>query len=594
MPPSYSISRATLVLALGLSALAAQGAPETAHAQANETEEDAIIVTGARGRARSLTESPVAVDVLTGEELRRSGAVSDELGQALAVLVPSFNFPRQSNSGSSDHVRGGQLRGLSPDQLLVLVNGRRRHASAIVNSETKIGRGTAAVDFNTIPLSAVRCIEVLRDGAGAQYGSDAIAGVVNIILDDRATGAEFTVTYGAHVTDIDPIGRSITDGEAFTVDASMGVPLGDGFLRFGGDFETRKATNRAGFDQIPFFVAPTPANLALRGQRNYAEGDPEVEDWNLWFNAASRFSFGEAYGFGAYGERDTIGVTFFRYPDSFDNVPAIYPHGFRPESLGFNEDFSLTAGLRSERGGWDIDTSVTFGRNEFEYGVQNSLNASLGAASPTRFRSGAFNFEQTSLNADLVRSFETPLLQGPLTLAFGAEFRNEAFESQRGEPASYDAGPFDLAIGAQGAPGLTPDDEADIERDVWSLYAELGADLTERLYAEAAARYDDYSDFGEETTGKIALRYGLTEDVRLRAAISNSVSATDRLFRYHAQFRRRPHAGAHADIASRQHHCARARRSSAQSGNVGQFEPWRNRAPVRQSLLDHRRFPHRD
>lgn len=520
-----SISRAALVLALGFSSFAAQGLLETAHAQASEAEDETIVVTGTRGRARSLIESPVAIDVLESEDLRNSGAVSDELGQALAVLTPSFNFPRQSNSGSSDHVRGGQLRGLSPDQMLVLVNGRRRHTSAIVNSETKIGRGTAAVDFNTIPLSAVRRIEVLRDGAGAQYGSDAIAGVVNVILDDRASGAELAVTYGAHVTDLDPIGRSITDGETFTLDASMGVPLGDGFLRFGADFETRESTNRAGFDQIPFFVAPTPDNLALQGQRNYAEGDPEVEDWNLWFNAASRFSFGEIYGFGTYGERGTVGITFFRYPDSFDNVPAIYPQGFRPESLGFNEDLSLTAGLRRDIGGWDLDTSVTFGRNEFEYGVQNSLNASLGAASPTQFRSGTFNFEQTSVNADLVRSFQTPLFEGPLTLAFGAEFRNEAFESERGEAASYEAGPFDLAIGAQGAPGLTPDDEADIERDVWSLYGEIGVDVTDRFFVEAAARYEGYSDFGEEATGKIALLYRLTDDIRLRGAISNSVRA---------------------------------------------------------------------
>jgi iron complex outermembrane receptor protein len=520
-----SISRAALVLALGLSTFAAGGALETARAQTSEGDEDTIIVTGTRGHPRSLIESPAPVDVLNREDLRRSGAVSDELGQALAVLTPSFNFPRQSNSGSSDHVRGGQLRGLSPDQMLVLMNGRRRHTSAIVNSETKIGRGTAAVDFNTIPLGAIGRIEVLRDGAGAQYGSDAIAGVVNIILDERASGAELAVTYGAHVTELDPINRSITDGETFTLDGSMGMGLGDGFLRVGFDYESREATNRAGFDQIPFFVAPTPANLALQGERNYAEGDPEVEDWNLWFNAATQFEFGELYGFGTYGQRDTIGVTFFRYPDSFDNVPAIYPQGFRPESLGFNEDVSLTTGLRRDVAGWDLDTSVTFGRNEFEYGVQNSLNASFGAASPTRFRSGAFTLEQTSINADLVRSFETPLFQGPLTLAIGAEFRNEAFESERGEPASYEAGPFDLAIGAQGAPGLTPDDEADIERDVWSFYGEIGADVTERLFVEAAARYEDYSDFGEEVTGKFALLYRLSDDIRLRGTISNSVRA---------------------------------------------------------------------
>jgi len=516
-------SRAGLIFALGVGIVAID-TPRAAFAQEVDAEET-IVVTGTRGRARSLLESPVPVDVFSAEDLRASGAVSSELGQALAVLTPSFNFPRQSNSGSSDHVRAGQLRGLSPDQMLVLVNGRRRHTSAIVNSETKIGRGTAAVDFNAIPLGAVRRVEVLRDGAGAQYGSDAIAGVVNVILDDRPNGAELTLTSGAHLTDLDPIGRSITDGETFTIDASMGVPLGDGFLRFGGDFKTRNATNRAGFDQIPFFVAQTPANLALQGQRNYAEGDPEVEDWNLWFNAATQLSFGELYGLATYGDRETIGATFFRYPDAFDNVPAIYPNGYRPQSVGQNQDASLTGGLRTVVQGWDVDASLNFGRNEFTYGVQNSLNASLGPTSPTSFRSGAFAFEQLSANVDLLRSFNARLFHGPLTLATGLEFRNERYESRRGEPASYEAGLFDLAIGAQGAPGLTPDDEADLERDVFSIHGELGGDLTERLFVEAAARYEDYSDFGEEATGKIALLYRLTDSMRLRGAISNSVRA---------------------------------------------------------------------
>lgn len=487
--------------------------------------EETIVVTGTRGRGRTVINSPVAIDVITVDDLRSAGAVSDELGQALAVIAPSFNFPRQSNSGSSDHVRAGQLRGLSPDQLLVLVNGRRRHTSAIVNSETKIGRGTAAVDFNTIPLSAVQRIEVLRDGAGAQYGSDAIAGVVNVILDDRPSGAELTTTYGAHVTELDPIDRSITDGETFTVDASMGVPLGDGFLRFGGDYETREATNRAGFDQIPFFVAQTPANLALQGQRNYAEGDPETEDWNLWFNAATRVSRVEFYSFGTYGERETIGVTFFRYPDSLENITAVYPSGYRPESVGQSEDASVTGGVRTALSGWDIDASLTFGRNEFAYGVQNSLNASLGSASPTSFHSGTFVFQQLSANLDLVRDFEAPFVERTLTFAAGLEFREEDYESHRGDPLSFAAGPFDLAIGAQGAPGLTPEDEADLDRAVWSFYAELGGDVTDRLHLDVAARYEHYSDFGEETTGKIAALYRLSERVRLRGAISNSVRA---------------------------------------------------------------------
>ncbi|MBY0563305.1 MAG: TonB-dependent receptor [Hyphomonadaceae bacterium] len=518
-------SRTVLAAALGIALWSADGAFAIASAQDQANEEEAIVVVGTRTRPRTVLESPVPIDVLPAEDLRAAGAVADELGQALAVVAPSFNFPRQSNSGSSDHVRSGQLRGLSPDQMLVLVNGRRRHTSAIVNSETKIGRGTAAVDFNTIPLGAVRRLEVLRDGAGAQYGSDAIAGVVNVILDDRSSGTEVNATYGAHVTDLDPIDDSITDGETFTIDASTGFALGDGFLRIGADFETREATNRAGFDQIPFFVPQTPPNLALQGKRNYGIGDPEVEDWNLWFNAATQVGGVEAYGFGTYGERDTIGLTFFRYPDSFDNVPAIYPNGFRPESTGLSEDAAITGGARWEFAGWSADASLSYGRNQFVYGVQNSLNASLGPTSPTSFRSGTFTFEQTSGNFDLVRDFDVGLFASPLTVATGVEFRNEAFEAERGELASYVAGPFDLAIGAQGSPGLTPDDEADIDRDVWAVYAEFGADVTDRLFLDVAARFEDYSDFGQETTGKIAALYRLTENIRLRGAFSNSVRA---------------------------------------------------------------------
>jgi iron complex outermembrane receptor protein len=520
---STCVSRIALACVLSLP-WAASAAPALAQS-ASQDDSDEIIVTGTRARDRTLVESPVPVDVITASELRASGAVADELGQAFAVLAPSFNFPRQSNSGSSDHVRAGQLRGLSPDQLLVLVNGKRRHTSAIVNTETKIGRGAAAVDFNTIPLGAVRRIEVLRDGAGAQYGSDAIAGVVNVILDDRPSGADITTTYGAHVTDLDPISETLTDGETFTIDASAGAPLGDGFLRFGGDFEIRQETNRAGFDQVPFFVAQTPANLALKGLRNYAEGDPDVEDWNIWFNAETALFGGKAYAFATFGERETSGATFFRYPDSAENVSSVYPNGYRPLSTGDNQDASATAGLRLALSGWNVDTSLTYGRNEFVYGVRNSLNASLGPTSPTSFRSGAFVFDQLTLNADVVRELDAPFASGPLNLAAGVEYRRESYQSRRGDPASFAAGPFDLAIGAQGAPGLTPEDETDLDREVVSLYADLSGDVTSRLLIALAARYEHYSDFDEELTGKIAALYRISDRFRLRGAVSNSFRA---------------------------------------------------------------------
>lgn len=262
-----------------------------------------LIVTGTAATDRTALDSPVPVDLISGEDLARTGAVGDELGQALAVAAPSFNFPRQSNSGTSDHVRAGQLRGLSPDQLLVLVNGKRRHGSAVVNSETKIGRGTAAVDFNTIPLAAVERVEILRDGAGAQYGSDALAGVINVLFDEDPDRTEIEVTTGAHFTHHEPTGRDISDGETFTLNASTGFALpNEGFLRIGFELENRNKTNRAGFDDVPFFEDPLNAYLA--GRRNYTMGDPKTDAYGAWFNGELPLAEGSLYAFGTISHRE--------------------------------------------------------------------------------------------------------------------------------------------------------------------------------------------------------------------------------------------------------------------------------------------------
>ena len=507
------------MLSLAVLALAQVQEPGDSAAQLSE-----IVVTGSRLPSRTATESPAPIDVLSREDLVSTGAVGDELGQAISVLAPSFNFPRQSNSGTSDHIRAGQLRGLSPDQTLVLVNGRRRHPSAIVNTETKIGRGTAAVDLNTIPLGAVARVEVLRDGAGAVYGSDAIAGVINVILDERPSGFEVSTSYGFHRTEVDPIDQTLTDGETFTLSASGGTSLGDGgFLRGGVDYRDRKATNRAGFDQIPFFIAPTPDNLALAGRRNYAEGDPAIEAVNLWINAAIPLAGGELYGFGTIGQSDSEGATFFRYPDGADNLIAFYPNGFLPITTGEDDDLGLTAGWRAPIGPWSADLSLTYGRNEFTYGVRNSLNASLGTTSPREFRSGTYVFDQTSANLDLTRAISLGGVDAEL--AAGLEYRNENYETRAGETASYVAGGLPLAIGAQGAPGLSPADERSASRDVGGAYLEIGLRPTDRLLVEAAVRAETYSDFGETLTGKLAGSYAVTPDIHLRGAVSNSVRA---------------------------------------------------------------------
>lgn len=527
MPSNTSrFPRKPLALLVAAQSLALAGAVNAQPAAQSNERIETIVITGSRSLERSVMESPVPVDTFDADAVRNSGALAGELGEALATLVPAFNFLRQSNSGTSDHVRAGQLRGLSPDQMLVLVNGKRRHTSAVVNSETKIGRGTAAVDFNTLPLNAIDHVEVLRDGAGAQYGSDAIGGVVNVILPSEAVRPEVNVGYGAHVTDFDAIDQKITDGHTLTIDSKFGVTLpAGGFVNAGIDMKRREATDRAGFDQIPFFYPATPANLALQGKRNYAKGDPQVRDLNLWFNAEQHIGENLLYAFGTFGSRDTEGATFFRYPDESRNVPAIYPQGYRPISTGENRDHALTIGMESSLGDWRSDTSATLGGNRFAYGARNSLNASYGATSPTRFDSGTYLLNQLTVNADIQR--ETPYVTalGTVHVAAGAEYRKENFRTRAGDDASWMAGPFSGDIGAQGAIGLTPADQARESREVYSVYVNLSDQVTDRLLLDTAARWEHYTDFGDELSGKLSAYYELAPGYGLRGALSNSLRA---------------------------------------------------------------------
>jgi len=515
---------APAVAALGACCLVVTTPGHAAEEGTTATRElETIVVTATRTRAASNLETTVPVDVVSAEQLANAGAFGGELAQSLQVLVPSFNLPRQSNSGSGDLVRPAQLRGMSPDQVLVLVNGKRRHTTSVTGIDLKIGRGTAPVDFNAIPSNAIKRIEVLRDGAGAIYGSDAIAGVINVILDDRPEGIEFDVTYGSHYTDFDPINDTLDDGGTATVQASFGMALGaEGFVRAGLEFRDRNGTNRAGFDEVPFFE--DPANIPLvGGQRNFKPGDAATEDLNLWVNAEAALGAYTGYGFATYNSRDAEGTGFFRYPVSSANILSVYPLGYRPVTTGDNEDIALTLGLRGEAGAWNWDTSLSYGQNTFEQGVKNSLNPSLGPTSPTSFRSGETENELLSLNVDFRRALD---LGRPGQLAIGAEWRNEAFKSTAGELASYQAGPFTgLNIGAQAGGGLRPEEERDLDRDVLSAYAELSVDVTDTFQVDVAGRFEDYDDVGSVATGKLAARWEFITGYALRGSVSNSVRA---------------------------------------------------------------------
>ena len=511
-----------IALVLAAPAFAQQVAPGAADA----TNLDTIIVTGTRATDRTVLESTSPIDVLTAEDIRKAGVLNGERGTALQALLPSFNFPRQSNSGGADHVRAAQLRGLSPNQILVLVNGKRRHTSALVTTGSKIGRGTTPVDFNAIPVSAIKRIEVLRDGAGAQYGSDAVAGVINVILNDAPEGGSYEASFGAHHTDVEPIDQTVTDGQTTFASAQVGSGIGDGgFFRVGLELKNREATNRAGFDQIPFFEEQTPDNLALAGQRNFHLGDGASKAINAWLNSVVPVGENaELYAFGTWHQNDTRGANYFRYPDGVSNWKQVYPDGYRPVSIGENLDVAGVGGLRGRWGAWDYDASLNYGRNAFTYRLENSLNASLGPGSPTEFKTGDYEFQQTLANFDVSRGFDAG--NNHHTFATGLELRREEYDTAAGDTASYAAGPFtDRPTGSQAGGGLTPQDVAHLSRDVTSVYASLSSQFGEKFSTDIAARYEDYDDFGGELTGKLAARYEFAPAFALRGSVSNNFRA---------------------------------------------------------------------
>jgi iron complex outermembrane receptor protein len=514
---------------LGAVSLAALTAA-TAYAQSADSD-DVIVVVGTRSEGRTALETTAPVDVVDVSALESTGIT--ELNAALAYTLPSFNFPSPSITDGTDHVRPATLRGLGPDQTLVLVNSRRRHSSALVNLGGSVGRGSAAVDLNTIPTSAVGSVQVLRDGASAQYGSDAIAGVIDVQLREASEGGQITTTYGQYATDI-PLTtgeRSASDGDTLNVSGWVGLPLGqDGFLTLSAEYLDREPTNRAGPDSRQQYPSLPGGGLDPReltfDRINHRFGLAEAEAFSFFANAGLPINATtELYGWAGYQSREGEAAGFYRRASDSRNVPAIYPDGFLPMITTDIEDFSAVGGARGVIGGWDWDASVGYGRNELGYGVENSLNTSLGATSPTSFDAGALIYDQITANLDFVRSYELDGLSGPLSVAFGAEYRLEGYEIKAGEEASYITGDPTKAGGSQVFPGFQPSNEIDEDRDSIGVYLDLEADVTDRLLLTGAVRAESYSDFGETVTGRVSARYELTPSLALRGAISNGFRA---------------------------------------------------------------------
>ncbi|MFN3596466.1 MAG: TonB-dependent receptor [Rubricoccaceae bacterium] len=515
-----------------------------------------VVVLGTRRTDRTVLESAVPIDVISATEIQQSGFT--QTVQMLQALVPSYNAPRPSIADGTDSMRPATLRGLGPDQVLVLVNGKRRHTSALVHVNGTVGRGSTGVDLNAIPPSAIERIEVLRDGAAAQYGSDAIAGVINIVLKNRP-GIDAEATFGQYVSVENrgflpdegllpsetpalypwATGRervTHTDGRNVRAHIGGGTALAGGRAYGSVSYRRQGKMNRAGLDPRQLYFADDPREPAPGdpARRTSWYGEGEAQDVSAFLNAEIPVGTAAVYFFGGASQRDVTSPCFFRPPNDNRTVRAIHPNGFLPQFDNRLRDGSLAVGLRGQAAGWGYDVSQTTGGNDFDFGLTNTNNASLGVSSPTEFRTGALRFLQSTTNLGLTRAVAAGLAS-PLFIALGGEFRYENYRLRPGEEASYVNGGVPVldgpnagaatAPGSQCFPGFTPPNAQNESRTNVAGYADLEANVTTGWTVAGAARFENYSDFGSTLTGKLATRYEVVPGIGLRAAASTGFRA---------------------------------------------------------------------
>ena len=510
-----------------------------------------VQLVGSRSPKRTATDTPVAVDVIDVSEVNtQTGKI--EINEMLQYAAPSFNANKQSGSDGADHIDPASLRGLGPDQTLVLVNGKRRHQSSLINIFGTRGRGNTGTDLNAIPASSIKRIEILRDGASAQYGSDAIAGVINIVLKDAVEKFSGSVNYGFYNTNADgdfPEGTPNTDGNRLDTERD-GNAIGDDQNFDGGSV---KVAANYGFEisedgYANFTIEYLNKNKTLRPGFDFRRGfgEASIEGVNFMGNLAIPISENsEFYAFGGRNYRDTDAFAFTRNNPTARNVVSIYPNGFTPRITSIITDNSVAAGFRTKtESGWNIDLSNTWGKNFFHYYIKGTVNASIGENSPTDFDAGGHSLSQNVINFDFSKYYED-MLEG-VNFAFGAEYRTENFEIFAGEEGSYatydvdgrpianpdiQQQPIDPITedprpgGSQGFPGYGPDNEVDRSRSNVSLYADAEFEFTEAFLLAAAARFENYSDFGSTINGKLAARLKATDDINIRGSVSTGFRA---------------------------------------------------------------------
>lgn len=479
--------------------------------QPSQTSLSEVTVVGSRNLNRSVTDSPAPIDLIDVRQVTSKTGQLD-VNQLLQFVAPSFNSNRQTGSDGADHVDPASLRGLGPDQTLVLINGKRQHQSSLVTLFGTRGRGNTGTDLNTIPAAAIERIEILRDGAAAQYGSDAIAGVINIVLKTSTNQLTANVNYGGYQAKY-RFDNQKFDGGNLNVNANYGWRIGEtGFLNVTADYNQRQHTNRAN----------TPGIDSTLQRRQY--GDSKITNTSLYANAEIPLSTNtRIYAFGGLNSRKGDAYAWTRTADSPRNIPSIYPDGFDPIITSAIVDGTFAAGVRTKLNDWNIDFGNIFGSNRFEYGVKNTLNTSMGASSPREFNAGGFQLQQNVTGLHFTR-FYTNTLQG-LNVAFGSEFRYEDYKIFAGEEASYKAYDITKAAGSQGFPGFQPSNALDKTRTNLGVYIDTEADLTKAFMIGAAARYENYSDFGGTLNGKLSSRLKISPSFLLRGTLSSGFRA---------------------------------------------------------------------
>jgi iron complex outermembrane recepter protein len=494
---------------------------------------EVVVVVGAR-TPRSNLETTAPVDIVTSQEIARSGRT--ETGRMLNALVPSYVSTPQTIADGSDHIDPASLRGLGPDQVLVLVNGKRRHKTALMHVNGTFGRGTVGTDLNAIPSGSIKRIEVLRDGAASQYGSDAIAGVINIVTKDITDLVELTAQTGV---------TGSGDGAQLKTSANYGFKLGSkgGFMNLTGEFLRREPTSRSGTYTGPIFSMDPETDASILNEAGLTRDDFKMKIGE----SAATVGMGaynmelpldektKLYSFGDVSYRRGLAAGFYRFPFQVtQNVPEFYPVGFLPHIATNISDAAISVGMR-HKGPWQVDASLTHGRNAMTFFVEDSVNASLGTSSPTTFNAGTLQFAQTVGNLDLVHKLDTSAFKS-LSLVLGSEFRIENYQIVAGDEASYVLGPEVIqrpppmtpqpkAAGAQVFPGFQPANEVDRTRDSIGVYAGIESEPTKGLTVDVGGRFEQYSDFGNSLIGKAAGRLAIVRGVALRGAVSTGFRA---------------------------------------------------------------------